>query len=282
MTILPKYSDTITAAICIGEVYQENGFNITSDQTAEAGEYSYEILYTTGHCDSLITLQLSVFPKYEETWEDEICEGDNYTKHGFAVSPLETMGVDSLLRTLSLQTVNGCDSIVFLRLSIIDTALRIVSLTADFCEEQSAELMVATQMPDYLWTTGETTPNITVTAPGLYMVTASQNDCHNTAHIRIENCPNELFLPNAISPSRGDGLNDYFCIPEINQRDLSQFEISIYNRWGELVFFSTDKNFKWNGEFRGQIHYETTYVYILQYTDLNGKPHKVTGNITVL
>lgn len=181
-----------------------------------------------------------------------------------------------------LQTFCGADSTVHLHLSVIDTALHIVSLTPDFCENQMAELMVVTPMPDYVWSTGETTPTIIVTVSGHYRVTATQDGCINTAYFNIESCHNELYLPNAITPSNGDGLNDYFCIPELNQQEMALFEISIFNCWGEMVFYSTDKNFKWYGEYRGQTQYQTIYNYIIEYTDTAGRPHRVVGSITVL
>ena len=98
----------------------------------------------------------------------------------------------------------------------------------------------------------------------------------------VDGCQFELVLPNAITPSRSDGLNDYFCIPPINQENMEQFEISIFNRWGELIYYSTDKNFKWNGEFRGTIQYHTVYNYVIQYTDAKGRPYRVIGHVTVL
>jgi gliding motility-associated-like protein len=98
----------------------------------------------------------------------------------------------------------------------------------------------------------------------------------------VEGCHYGLYLPNAISPSRGDGLNDYFCIPELNQRDMVLFEISIFNRWGEMVFYSNNKSFKWNGEYRGEIQYQTIYNYVIKYTDTAGRPYRVTGSITIL
>ena len=101
-------------------------------------------------------------------------------------------------------------------------------------------------------------PNITVTLPGTYYVTASQGNCSVTARYVIESCDIQLYLPNAITPSRGDGLNDAFHIPDMTQRMIYDFEISIFNRWGEQVFYSTDKNFTWNGEIKGKIFYNTS------------------------
>ena len=103
-------------------------------------------------------------------------EGEGYYGNGFSILPLETVGADTLLRTRNLQTVDGCDSIVQLEVTVIDTALQIVSPTLDFCEEMSAELMAVSNMPDYEWSTGELTPNITVTAPGLYPIVHLQGE----------------------------------------------------------------------------------------------------------
>ena len=63
---------------------------------------------------------------------------------------------------------------------------------------------------------------------------------------------------------------------------INLFEISIFSRWGELVFYSTDKNFKWNGEVKGKIYHQNVYNYVINYTDGAGRPYRVTGSITVL
>ena len=282
LTVLPVTHDTITVDVCQNNDYQGYGFEVPASEIEQPGEYVFERIQTTGPCDTFFVLLLTVHPEYSTDISDEICEGGGYFAHGFNIPAPATIDVEFLSQTLNLQSVHGCDSTVHLELSVTDTAIRIIPLTTDFCETMSAELMVETSMADYVWSTGEQAPTITVTQPGIYSVTASQGVCQATAHIRVENCQYELYLPNAITPSKGDGLNDYFSIPAYNQLGMDKFEISIFNRWGEQVFYSTDKNFKWNGEYRGQIHQEAIYNYIINYTDLTGKPHKVTGRITVL
>ena len=282
VSVWPNSSDTIADVVCQGEPYQDHGFDIPAEQTATAGEHLFEQHYATGHCDSAIVLLLTVYPTYETELADEVCEGEGYSGHGFAVSPMETVGVGEVTREQTLQSEHGCDSVLRLTLTVIDTALRIVLLTDDFCESMSAELMVVTEMPDYVWSTGEQMPTITVTHSGLYSVTAMQGGCQSTAFVRIEDCQFELYLPNAITPSDFDGVNDYFSIPELNQRDMAMFEIAIFNRWGEMVYYSTDKNFKWNGEYRGEIQYQTIYNYVIRYTDKSGRPFRRAGSITVL
>ncbi len=282
ITLWPNTMDTVTAAVCQNEAFEGFGFEVTADQTAVPGDYTFEQHHATGHCDSAVVLILTVNPLFETEVEDVVCEGEGYDDNGFSVVPIETVGEQQLTRVLTLQSAAGCDSVVTLRLRVIDTAVRIVSLTPDFCEDLSAELMVVTDMPNYVWSTGETAPTITVTHSGSYYVTASQGECSNTARFVIENCDDQLLLPNAITPSNHDGLNDYFSIPERNLLNINLFEIWIYNRWGELVYYTNDKNFRWNGEYRGTIQYQTVYNYVIRYTNAAGKPEFVKGSVTVL
>ena len=282
ISVWPNSSDTATAEVCQGYPYQDNGFDIAAEETSTPGVLTFENHFASGQCDSVVVLLLTVNPNYSEVIEDEACEGDGYDENGFAISPSETVGEDEISRTLTLQSAAGCDSVIQLQLSIIDTSVHIISLTTDFCDALEAELQVITDMPNYVWSTGETSRNITVTHSGHYFVTASEGDCHNTAHFLVESCQNRLLLPNAITPSRGDGLNDYFSIPEANRRDINLFKIWIYNRWGELIYYSTDKNFQWGGHDNKKIIYQSVYSYVIWYTDATGRPFELKGIVTVL
>ena len=278
----PTHRDTLTDHVCQNEPYTDNGFTVSADETSEPGLLTKENVYPTMHCDSIIVLLLTVYPTYVESFEDKVCEGSSYTGHGFYVNATETIGTETLDKTLTLQSEQGCDSTLQLHLSIIDTAVHIVSYTPDFCEEMSAQLSVITEMPDYVWSTGEQTSYITVNQPGIYSVTAYQGDCLSTSSFLIESCPFQIYLPNAITPFRADGLNDYFYIPEFYLKNINFFEISIFNRWGEQVYYSSDKHFKWNGEVKGKIYHNNVYNYVIHYTSNVGTPHVITGTVTVL
>ena len=108
--------------------------------------------------------------------------------------------------------------------------------------------------------------------------------CDSIVHITVHIAATDftLYLPNAITPSKADGLNDVFSIPEKAQAQMSDFEIQIFNRWGEVVFYSTDKGFSWNGEFKGKTFYNNVYQYVIHYTNLFGKSFVKKGTITVL
>lgn len=89
-----------------------------------------------------------------------------------------------------------------------------------------------------------------------------------------------LYVPNTITPSNDDGLNDYFQL--YYHGDVDFEKVLIYNRWGTLVFTSTDINFKWNGSVNGEIMYNNVYTYLLYYYDYRGTEHVIKGFLLVL
>ena len=256
--------------------YEWHGETYTATDT-------YVHLYTNADdCPSADTLHLTISSGYEYNFEEVICEGDAYNNHGFVVSSDQTIGVSNMNLTQNLQSQHGCDSILNVSLTIIDTAVQIIPLTADFCDNMSMELSVVTPMANYVWSTGENSSTITVSAPGLYSVTASEGGCSATAGYVVNNCEFMMVLPNAITPSVLDGVNDYFELPEVYQNQMYHFTITIYNRWGGVVFTSRDKSFRWNGEVNGEIPTNVLYNYIIQYKDRIGSSFLLKGSLLVL
>ena len=70
-----------------------------------------------------------------------------------------------------------------------------------------------------------------------------------------------LFSPN------GDGINDYWKIPNI--LDLGRVHVKIYDRWGNLLYESTDYQNNWNGTYNGNPVPEGAYIYFI-ITQKNG------------
>jgi len=68
----------------------------------------------------------------------------------------------------------------------------------------------------------------------------------------------KLYIPNAFSPNN-DGVNDKWEILGINQ--FSNNEVYIYNRWGELIFYSNGYNTAWDGTYKGEVVSTGDYVY---------------------
>ncbi|PKP00641.1 MAG: hypothetical protein CVU11_17140, partial [Bacteroidetes bacterium HGW-Bacteroidetes-6] len=87
--------------------------------------------------------------------------------------------------------------------------------------------------------------------PGVYssmQVVTDQFGCTDTAYQTITvNEGFAFYIPSAFSPN-GDGRNDFFTVSGYGI-DLNTFNISIYDRWGRLVFRSTDINKQWDGQY---------------------------------
>jgi gliding motility-associated-like protein len=86
-------------------------------------------------------------------------------------------------------------------------------------------------------------------------------------------------VPNAFSPN-GDGFNDGFTI--IVRGQLAAYNLQVYNRWGELVFESTNQDNSWNGTFEGEDQPIGSFVYYLTYQDLDGETFAQQGSVTVV
>ncbi len=236
------------------------------------------ILENEAGCDSIVTFTLVVHRNNQMESDTTLCDYE---------LPLQWNGRNLFMEgtyTETLQDMYGADSILVIHLHVIHTDLEIVSNTNDFCEENSAVLEVVTSMPDYEWSTGDISKSIVVTSSGTYSVTATEEHCVSEAHFMVESCDFEIFLPNAITPGYHDGLNDYFSIHEAYYSQISDinFSIIIANRWGEIIFSSKDKRFRWNGEVKGTIYTNVIYNYVIRYHTLNGDEKIIKGSITVL
>ena len=103
----------ISAAICLGESYNQNGFNVTPDN---AGDTTLTLIVPTAYnCDSTVVLHLTVKPTYSISLNDEICAGNRYTANGF--DTLCAQAGDYILVNTD-QNTYGCDSVTTLHLTV--------------------------------------------------------------------------------------------------------------------------------------------------------------------
>ncbi|HRW98640.1 MAG TPA: T9SS type B sorting domain-containing protein, partial [Cyclobacteriaceae bacterium] len=87
-----------------------------------------------------------------------------------------------------------------------------------------------------------------------------------------------LFSPTAFTPN-GDKLNDTFMV---SGQFIVKIEVTIFNRWGELMFSTDKKNEPWDGTFNGKPAAEDAYIWSAQVTDLAGRSYKATGSVALL
>ncbi|MBO6080469.1 MAG: gliding motility-associated C-terminal domain-containing protein, partial [Bacteroidales bacterium] len=260
-------SDT-SATACESFTWEGETYTVSGDYTT--------IKTNSAGCDSVITLHLTVNHATASDTSVVVCEsytwnGETYTQSGDY--------------TVYLTNAAGCDSVATLHLTFLDLSIAIVSNTLDFCDQGSAQLEVESEMSNYVWSTGATDPVITVFESGVYSVTASEGDCSATAQFTLAPCPDiySLALPNAFTPD-GDGLNDDFGLSEkfLNHVSDYSFHVYVYNRWGVLVFTSTDKHFRWNGEVDGSVFHGNVYNYVIEYRTKSGSPKNMRGSVITL
>jgi len=105
---------------------------------------------------------------------------------------------------------------------------------------------------------------LVVEAPGEYIVTmttpigCTQMDTVNI----VESCDPEVVAPNVFSPTSIEPNNAFRVFPN---DFVSDFEIYIYSRWGELIYQSNTLEFKWDGTFNGKLVPLGTYPYVMKF-----------------
>ena len=119
---------------------------------------------------------------------------------------------------------------------------------------------------------------------GIYvitLITTTPFDCMDTAYQTVIIEPDFVFyIPNAFSPN-DDGVNDTFYGKGIF---ITQYEMKIFDRWGNMVFFSDDLNKHWGGKanFGSEIAQQDVYVYSIKITDINKRKHDYKGIVTLV
>jgi gliding motility-associated-like protein len=99
----------------------------------------------------------------------------------------------------------------------------------------------------------------------------------------IQRCPEELiYIPNTFTPD-GNEYNHVWQPVFTSGFDPADFHLTIYNRWGELVFKSYDSAVAWDGTYNNTVCQDGTYTWIIVYGDKNtDKETLIKGNITLI
>lgn len=96
----------------------------------------------------------------------------------------------------------------------------------------------------------------------------------------IEMCAPIVHIPNSFTPNH-DGINEQFFV---NALFIDKYEITIFNRWGEIIYFSTDPDIPWLGEVNGGNYYAQNdiYHYIVKVHGLDTFNYEYNGTVSVI
>lgn len=195
---------------------------------------------------------------------------------GAGAAALTVTEAGSYTVVLSLQST-GCSTTTDLQVNANAVPEITLPESAVFCDSEQARVR-AEVVPAHaalLWDTGESDEVLETFTAGMYALTAD-TDCgfdEASVEVSFRPCTCFGFVPNAFSPNY-DGHNDVFlpvveCAPDT-------YELVIFNRWGEVVFRTTDPTEAWDGSAdSNSTHFGegTVYNYVLTYS------HTITGSL---
>lgn len=138
----------------------------------------------------------------------------------------------------------------------------------------------------YVWQDGSTNDSLVVDAPGMYWATATTGCCSRTDTVMVtlgasgDPGGQHALVPNVFTPN-ADGSNDVFKVVD---PEPDRYELSVFDRWGERTFHSTDPKVFWDGSYQGRAVPDGTYYYLLRYIERCGEGSVVerSGHLTLL
>jgi gliding motility-associated-like protein len=98
--------------------------------------------------------------------------------------------------------------------------------------------------------------------------------------ITVDTLCKDLFIPNVFAPING-GHQENDCFRLYGTDCISSMSLSIYNRWGEKVFETSNKNECWDGNYRGETLNSGVFIYYLNADLITGESLNKQGNITL-
>lgn len=307
LNVNPVSYDTITKRICQNEDYKDSDFNISSYQ--KTGMNYFTVEKSTGNCKSYLTLALMVDPVYEVSMVEEVIAGDDYKENGFNIEKVWEEQVHKRVLT----TINGCDSIINLKVVPKDTTSRAnkkvitTSINDAICEGESYSFKGQTLTVSGVYTdTVETFTELDVTELTLFVYSTSNFNVYDTTMVGESYDRNGLdlepfteigdfqYVVNSKTVQGCDSVvtvnlhvipwSDNRVIPTVfspsnqdNSNDvfMAGYHVTIYDRYGNLVSSSDDG---WDGKRRGEYADPGVYVYVVVMRD----GEKKRGTIEVL
>ena len=96
--------------------------------------------------------------------------------------------------------------------------------------------------------------------------------------VAFEDCSCPIYIPNAFTPN-ADGINDQWMPVMCPVED---YELYVFDRWGEVIFSSMEQNKSWNGEVGGIVAQDGVYVYLVTALVGPSDRRRFVGHVTLL
>lgn len=183
---------------------------------------------------------------------------------------------------LAAQKTPGCISTDSIEISVYTLPANFIFHDTLICQRENTILKPTGSFKDYLWSTGSKSDKININSPGIYWLQVRDNNgCTAKEFISVNSkpCLTIVHFPNSFTPN-ADGKNDIFKAGVYGV--LKQYNLVIYNRYGQKVFETADPGSGWDGSFRSKKQNQETYTWIANY-QLEGKlPEQQNGTVLLI
>jgi gliding motility-associated-like protein len=156
-----------------------------------------------------------------------------------------------------------------------------LSADTSICAYESLIVKAPSGYMNYVWNDNTSGPALTIKQPGLYYVEVTDdNNCKGADSILVstKKCASGFHIPSGFTPNK-DGANDLFR--PLLYGNLVKYKFAIYNRWGQIIFESSDPSKGWDGNFNGGPQDTSAYVWFCIY-QFSGEPPKSEKGTVVL
>ena len=161
--------------------------------------------------------------------------------------------------------ISGCKTFPEeIGVEVFENPLPFIGKDTVICAADGDEIILnAENYITYEWQDGSSLSEFTADVEGIYTVkVADLNNCFGSDSIVIvQQCPTRLYVANAFSPN-DDGINDLFGVSGL---DIRSMKFVVFDRWGQMVFFTENESVKWNGTFEQQEVAQGEYAWVLEY-----------------
>lgn len=272
----PSYT-IIQKTLCMGQVFTLANGNVVSS----SGVYRDTVPFT---CDSIVEYHINFVSTSILTMEVAICDGQRYTLPDGKLVSEPGIYTDTIKNGLS------CDSIYTVTLTRFPNNFS-VSLPSEQLVPSGQEISITPSYTNgsavaWQWKPNDALSCLDCEQPtaiplknDIYEVNVQSSDgCEDTASIRILVPVPDIYIPQAFSPN-GDQVNDDF---NVIMASPMLFSLKVYNRYGELLYYSNDLSQRWNGTYKGEPCSVDTYIYFIDATTFNEQQLQKKGVVQLL
>lgn len=271
---------------------------------------TYEVTANIGKCESKDQVKISVAP-YPPAFagnDTTVCIGRNaqiaatggsiyswspaiYLSDPSIANPRVIQPASNIVYTVTVRDTLGCTKAI--RDSVLVRVIQAFQVDAgpqdtSMVEGETIQLN-AMGAHSYLWSPGTWLSATTIPNPiaspdddiKYYLTGTDQFGCtgRDSIRIRLFRLDPDMYVPTAFTPN-GDGNNDVIRPILLGMKSLTYFKV--YNRFGELVFYTTEKEKGWDGIYKGKPQDPATFVWVAEGVTFKGQRKTKKGFVVLI